>query len=78
MSESLKAKQLQTSLQAEKQVLASRMQHAHAAVDVYKQRVNRLEEQVCFLDFEPQFPCPFVLCNVQLRKNSVIMCWSSH
>jgi E3 ubiquitin-protein ligase BRE1 len=53
MSESLKAKQLQTSLQAEKQVLASRMQHAHAAVDVYKQRVARLEEQVCFLDFEP-------------------------
>ncbi len=53
MSESLKAKQLQTSLQAEKQVLASRMQHAHAAVDVYKQRVTRLEEQVCFLDFEP-------------------------
>jgi hypothetical protein len=53
MSESLKAKQLQTSLQAEKQVLASRMQHAHAAVDVHKQRVTRLEEQVCFLDFEP-------------------------
>jgi E3 ubiquitin-protein ligase BRE1 len=73
MSESLKAKQLQTSLQAEKQVLASRMQHAHAAVDVYKQRVTRLEEQVCFLDFEP-----ISMCNSQLRKNSAMMCWSSH
>jgi E3 ubiquitin-protein ligase BRE1 len=42
----LKAKQLQTSLQAEKQILASRMQHANAAADLHKQRVSRLEDQV--------------------------------
>lgn len=46
VAESLKAKQLQTSLQAEKQVLASRMQHANATGDAHKQRVSRLEEQV--------------------------------
>ncbi|KAH9554527.1 hypothetical protein CY35_08G068200 [Sphagnum magellanicum] len=45
VSESLKAKQLQTSLLAEKQVLASRMQHANAAADMHKQRVSRLEDQ---------------------------------
>lgn len=46
MSESLQAKQLQTSLQAEKQVLNARMQHANAASDLHKQRITRLEEQV--------------------------------
>jgi E3 ubiquitin-protein ligase BRE1 len=46
MSESLQAKQLQTSLQAEKQVLNARMQHANAASDLHKQRIARLEEQV--------------------------------
>lgn len=47
MSESLKTKQLQTSLQAEKQVLNARMQHANATADLHKQRITRLEEQVC-------------------------------
>jgi E3 ubiquitin-protein ligase BRE1 len=42
MSESLQAKQLQ----AEKQVLNARMQHANAASDLHKQRIARLEEQV--------------------------------
>lgn len=46
-SESLQAKQLQNSVQAEKQVLNARMQHANAASDLHKQRVVRLEEQVC-------------------------------
>lgn len=46
MSESLQAKQLQNSVQAEKQVLNARMQHANAASDLHKQRIARLEEQV--------------------------------
>lgn len=46
VSESVKAKQLQTSLLAEKQVLASRMQHVSAVSDLQKERVVRLEEQV--------------------------------
>lgn len=51
MSESLQAKQLQTSLQAEKQVLNARMQHANAASDLHKQRIARLEEQAkTFID----------------------------
>jgi hypothetical protein len=46
VAESLKAKQLQASLLAEKQVLASRVQHANATADHHKQRVSRLEDQV--------------------------------
>jgi E3 ubiquitin-protein ligase BRE1 len=46
VADSLKAKQLQASLQAEKQVLASRVQHANATADHHKQRVSRLEDQV--------------------------------
>ena len=46
VAESLKAKQMQASLLAEKQVLASRVQHANATADHHKQRVSRLEDQV--------------------------------
>nr|XP_024399172.1 E3 ubiquitin-protein ligase BRE1-like 2 isoform X2 [Physcomitrium patens] len=52
MSESLKAKQLQASLQAEKQVLNARMQHANATADLHKQRIARLEEQARMLIHE--------------------------
>ncbi|KAG0630974.1 hypothetical protein M758_1G217700 [Ceratodon purpureus] len=45
VAESLKAKQLQASLLAEKQILASRVQHANATADHHKQRVSRLEDQ---------------------------------
>jgi E3 ubiquitin-protein ligase BRE1 len=45
VAESVKAKQLQASLQAEKQVLISRMQHVHGAADLHKQRASRLEDQ---------------------------------
>jgi E3 ubiquitin-protein ligase BRE1 len=45
VAESLKAKQLQASLLTEKQVLASRVQHANATADLHKQRVSRLEDQ---------------------------------
>lgn len=44
MSESLKSKQLQTSLKAEKQVLNTQMQHANATADLQKQHCTRLEE----------------------------------
>lgn len=46
ISDSLKAKQLQTSLHAEKQELNVRIQHANISADKYKQRIARLEEQV--------------------------------
>ncbi|CAI5483126.1 unnamed protein product [Closterium sp. Yama58-4] len=46
IAEGVKARQLQASLQAEKQSMETRMQHATAAADVHKQRVVRLEEQV--------------------------------
>lgn len=46
ISDSLKAKQLQTSLHAEKQELNVRIQHANISADKYKQRIVRLEEQV--------------------------------
>lgn len=45
MSESVKAKQLQASLLAEKEALSSRMQHAAAAGDVLKNRLARLDDQ---------------------------------
>ncbi|XP_024390952.1 E3 ubiquitin-protein ligase BRE1-like 2 [Physcomitrium patens] len=45
VAESLKAKQLQASLQSEKQILASRVQHANATAEHHKQRVSRLEDQ---------------------------------
>ena len=49
VAESLKAKQLQASLLAEKQVLASRVQHANTTADHHKQRVSQLEDKVRFL-----------------------------
>lgn len=49
MSESLKSKQLQTSLKAEKQVLNTQMQHANATADLQKQHCTRLEEHVSTL-----------------------------
>lgn len=49
MAESQKAKQLQSFLEAEKKVLASRVQHAIASADPLKQHVNRLEDQVKYL-----------------------------
>uniref|UniRef100_A0A7I4DYI2 E3 ubiquitin protein ligase n=1 Tax=Physcomitrium patens TaxID=3218 RepID=A0A7I4DYI2_PHYPA len=45
MSESLKARQLQFPLQAEKQVLDADMQHANSDADLHKQRITYLEEQ---------------------------------
>eukprot|EP00245_Coleochaete_scutata_P016025 TRINITY_DN7342_c0_g1_i1.p1 TRINITY_DN7342_c0_g1~~TRINITY_DN7342_c0_g1_i1.p1 ORF type:complete len:972 (+),score=239.12 TRINITY_DN7342_c0_g1_i1:12-2927(+) len=45
MSESVKAKQLQTSLMAEKEAMITRMEHANSAVELQKQRVSRLEDQ---------------------------------
>lgn len=51
MSESLKARQLQFPLQAEKQVLDADMQHANSDADLHKQRITYLEEQVCTLLF---------------------------
>lgn len=44
--DSLKAKQLQIFLHAEKQELNVRIQHANISADKYKQRIARLEEQV--------------------------------
>nr|XP_024387250.1 E3 ubiquitin-protein ligase BRE1-like 2 isoform X2 [Physcomitrium patens] len=46
VAESQKAKQLQSFLEAEKKVLASRVQHAIASADPLKQHVNRLEDQI--------------------------------
>ncbi|CAM6087903.1 unnamed protein product [Calypogeia fissa] len=46
VAESLKAKQAQANLQAEKLLLVSRMQHVSATSDAQKQRLVRLEEQV--------------------------------
>ncbi|CAI5997604.1 unnamed protein product, partial [Closterium sp. NIES-64] len=54
IAEGVKARQLQASLQAEKQSMETRMQHATAAADVHKQRVVRLEEQARQLQAEKQ------------------------
>ncbi|KAG0581595.1 hypothetical protein KC19_4G263900 [Ceratodon purpureus] len=46
VAESLKAKQLQASLRAEKHVLVSRVQHANATAENHNQRVSQLEDKV--------------------------------
>eukprot|EP01018_Ginkgo_biloba_P005014 Gb_28646 [translate_table: standard] len=45
VSESVKAKQLQSSLLLEKQMITKQLQHANASVEFSKQKIARLEEQ---------------------------------
>lgn len=45
VSESVKAKQLQASLLAEKEAATARMHHVSAAADLHRARIQRLEEQ---------------------------------